>query len=144
ESARFMSDRMTTRAATWSVATLLFAAGLGIAAPFGCNRNPDGGTASGDSATPEPKAEAARFEIDLFAFGRQLGTIAPCGCTTEPLGGLQFAFGYIEAQSEPGQRLILEPGSFLFPDPDGAEGPTDEAAWAQAQQRAELLQGRFS
>lgn len=139
-----MSDRMTTRAATWSVATLLFAAGLGIAAPSGCNRNPDGGTASADSATPEPKAEAARFEIDLFAFGRQLGTIAPCGCTTEPLGGLQFAFGYIEAQSEAGQRLILEPGSFLFPDPDGAEGPTDEAAWAQAQQRAELLQGRFS
>ncbi|HVH99941.1 MAG TPA: multiheme c-type cytochrome [Enhygromyxa sp.] len=139
---------MTTRAATLSVATLFLVAGLGLAAsmPLGCNRNPDGSTASADSATPEPPEpkEAARVEIDLFAFGRQLGTIAPCGCTTEPLGGLQFAFGYIEAHSEAGRRLILEPGSFLFPDPDGAEAPTDEAAWAQAQQRAELLQGRFS
>lgn len=141
-----MSDRMTTRAATWPVATLLLMAGLGLAAslPLGCNRNPDGGTASADSATPEPKEIEARHEIDLFAFGRQLGTIAPCGCTTEPLGGLQFAFGYIEANSQAGQRLILEPGSFLFPDPNGPEAPSDEAAWAQALQRAELLQERFS
>lgn len=137
---------MTTRAAT--VSLILFA-GLGIAGslPLGCNRhahNQDGGTPSADSAAPDPSVGAARHEIDLFALGRQLGTIAPCGCTTEPLGGLQYAFGYIEAHSEPGQRLVLEPGSFLFPDPDGAEAPTDEAAWAQAQQRAELLQRRFS
>lgn len=111
--------------------------------PIGCNRQ-DAGKSSADSATPEPPAGAARHEIDLFAFGRQLGTIAPCGCTTEPLGGLQYAFGYIEAHSEPGQRLILEPGSFLFPDPDGPEGPSDEAAWSQAEQRAKLLHGRFT
>jgi hypothetical protein len=56
---------------------------------------------------------------------------------------LQYAFGYIEGQSRAGSRLILEPGSFLFPDPDGPEAPTDEAAWAQARQRAELLAKRF-
>ncbi len=144
-----MSDRMTTRAATWSVASLIFVAGLGVAAsiPLGCNgrvRSQESGASSADSATPEPQPGAARYEIDLFAFGRQLGTIAPCGCTTEPLGGLQYAFGYIEAHSEAGQRLILEPGSFLYPDPEGPEAPSDEAAWAQAQQRAELLQGRFT
>ncbi|HLT36798.1 MAG TPA: multiheme c-type cytochrome [Enhygromyxa sp.] len=139
---------MTTRAARTSLASLILVAGLGIAAslPSGCNRhahNQDAGTPSADTATPDA-TDATRHEIDLFAFGRQLGTIAPCGCTTEPLGGLQYAFGYIEAHSSAGQRLILEPGSFLFPDPDGAEAPTDEAAWAQAQQRAELLQRRFS
>lgn len=155
-----MSDRMTTRAATWSVALQpprrllgLVIAGIGIAASpllgmSGCNGHgpaQDGSAPSADSATPDPEPDQprARFEIDLFAFGRQLGTIAPCGCTTEPLGGLQFAFGYIEAHSQAGQRLILEPGSFLYPDPDGPEGPTDEAAWAQAEQRAALLQGRF-
>src|SRR5690606_25528368 len=104
----------------------------------------DSGTPSANSATPKPKVGVARHEIDLFAFGRQLGTIAPCGCTTEPLGGRQFAFGYIEKASEPGSRLILEPGSFLFPDPAGPEAPIDEAAWVQANQRAELLTGRFS
>jgi hypothetical protein len=62
--------------------------------------------------------------VDIFAFARVLGTIAPCGCTTEPLGGLQYAFGYIEANSQaPEARLVLEPGSFLFPDPAGAEAP---------------------
>ncbi|KIG13258.1 Cytochrome c family protein [Enhygromyxa salina] len=122
--------------------------GLAMSLGAGCNgRNHPGQT--GDTA-PNADAGAAtdraaeRFEIDVFAFGRQLGTIAPCGCTTEPLGGLQYAFGYIESESSAGQRLILEPGSFLFPDPDGPEGPTDEAAWAQAVARAELLQGRFS
>ncbi|PRQ05397.1 cytochrome c family protein [Enhygromyxa salina] len=121
--------------------------GLATSSSLGCNgRNHPGQT--GDTA-PNADSGAAtesapRYEIDLFAFGRQLGTIAPCGCTTEPLGGLQYAFGYIEAESSAGQRLILEPGSFLFPDPDGPEGPTDEAAWAQAVARAELLQGRFS
>lgn len=123
---------------------LLAAAALGLG--LGCNgRNLPGqtGDTTPDSNTTAER-EAERYEIDLFAFGRQLGTIAPCGCTTEPLGGLQFAFGYIEAESKAGQRLILEPGSFLYPDPDGPEGPTDEAAWAQAQQRAELLHRRFS
>lgn len=136
-----------TRAASWPVASLIMLAGLELAAPLGCNRhahNQDAGNSAADSATGDPSASPERHEIDLFAFGRQLGTIAPCGCTTEPLGGLQYAFGYIEAHSQPGQRLILEPGSFLFPDPDGAEAPTDEAGWAQAQQRAALLQGRFS
>jgi hypothetical protein len=130
-----MKRSVATRAAGLSL-TLAALTGLGWA---GCNRN---GSAV-DTGSPSPDERIERYEIDLFAFGRQLGTIAPCGCTTEPLGGLQYAFGYIEAQSRAGSRLILEPGSFLFPDPDGPEAPTDEAAWAQAKQRAELLAKRF-
>ena len=71
------------------------------------------------------------------------GYIAPCGCTTEPLGGLPFAVGYIEEASNPASRLILEPGSLLFPSPSDPEAPTDEAGWAQAQRRAALLATRF-
>jgi hypothetical protein len=78
--------------------------------------------------------------IDIFAFARVLGTIAPCGCTTESLGGLQYAFGFIEANSQASTRLVLEPGSFLFPDPAGAGGAADAAAWGQAEQRAAALQ----
>ena len=121
--------------------------GLTVGSPA-CNR--DGRTTSDASASsspdtgPDTGSAAERFEIDLFAFGRQLGTIAPCGCTADPLGGLQYAFGYIEAESSAGQRLILEPGSFLFPDPEGAEAPVGPPGWAQAEQRAKLLQGRFS
>jgi hypothetical protein len=156
-----MSDRMTTRTASscfFDRATsspglaLTLAAGLGLASPLGCKgrgsgqdgANPAANTAGSRETDGADSKAVERFEIDLFAFGRQLGTIAPCGCTTDPLGGLQYAFGYIEAHSDPGQRLILEPGSFLYPDPEGAEAPVDEAAWAQAQQRAALLQGRFS
>ena len=93
---------------------------------------------------PTPAAVSPRVVVDIFAFARVLGTIAPCGCTTEPLGGLQYAFGYIEANSTPAARLVLEPGSFLFPDPNGPEAAKDEAAWAQAEQRASALQQRFS
>jgi hypothetical protein len=93
---------------------------------------------------PGEGAQAPRIEVDVYAFGRQLGTIAPCGCTTEPLGGLAYAMGHIQATSSAGRRLLLEPGSFLFPDPEGPEAPTDPAAWAQAEQRAALLHGRFS
>lgn len=130
-----------TRAAGFSL-TLAAVAGLGWA---GCNRNGSAvdTVSNADAGSPNPDERIERYEIDLFAFGRQLGTIAPCGCTTEPLGGLQYVFGYIEAQSRAGSRLILEPGSFLFPDPDGPEAPTDEAAWAQARQRAELLAKQF-
>ena len=91
-----------------------------------------------------PQVASSRVVVDIFAFARVMGTIAPCGCTTEPLGGLQYAFGYIEANSAPEARLVLEPGSFLFPDPAGAEAAKDEAAWAQAEQRASALQQRFS
>jgi hypothetical protein len=91
-----------------------------------------------------PAGVSQRVVVDIFAFARVLGTIAPCGCTTEPLGGLQYAFGYIEANSTPQARLVLEPGSFLFPDPAGPEAATNEAAWAQAEQRASALQQRFS
>ncbi len=73
-----------------------------------------------------------------------LGQIAPCGCTAVPLGGLQHAFGYIEANSVAGQRLVLEPGSLLYPDPDHPEAPADAAGWAQAEQRAKTLHARFS
>ncbi len=129
---------MSIRATTFGLSmTLAAVAGLSWA---GCNRK--GPVSNADSGGSEQQ-RIERYEIDLFAFGRQLGTIAPCGCTTEPLGGLQYAFGYIEAESKPGQRLILEPGSFLFPDPDGPEAPTDEAAWEQARQRAQLLTERF-
>jgi hypothetical protein len=133
------------RRGSWLCACLVAAASV---ASLGCNRHStgqdSGTTHTADSAAPDNAAGAERYEIDLFAFGRQLGTIAPCGCTTEPLGGLQYAMGYIDAHSEAGQRLILEPGSFLFPDPEGPEAPTDEAAWAQAKQRAQLLQSQFS
>ena len=132
-----MSIRVAARAVGLS---LMLAAIAGLS---GAACNGKGPVSNADSDAPDPE-RIERYEIDLFAFGRQLGTIAPCGCTTEPLGGLQFAFGYIEAESKAGQRLILEPGSFLFPDPDGAEAPTDEAAWAQAKQRATLLAKRFA
>ena len=92
----------------------------------------------------KPPAAAARVELDLFVLGRVRGTIAPCGCTTEPLGGLQYAFGYIEAHSDPGARLVLEPGSFLYPEPGSPEWPLDDQGWAQAQERAKALQGRFA
>lgn len=122
-------------------------AGLGC---NGCNHGRSGRSGRSDPASDTvantdagPDQRIERYEIDLFAFGRQLGTIAPCGCTTDPLGGLAYAFGYIESQSSAGQRLILEPGSFLFPDPDGPEAPVDEAAWAQAKERAQLLVRRF-
>ncbi len=98
---------------------------------------------SGSDDTHKPVA-AKRATFHLFAFGRVGGTIAPCGCTTEPLGGLQYAFGYIEGHSTPANRLVLEPGSFLFPEEDGPEWPQDEAAWSQANDRAALLQTRFA
>ncbi|PRP91758.1 Perchlorate reductase subunit gamma precursor [Enhygromyxa salina] len=136
-------NRVTARACALA---LTLAAVVGLACKGRNHPGQTGDTRPSAESGAEPQADqrTQRYEIDLFAFGRQLGTIAPCGCTTEPLGGLQYAFGYIEAESEPGQRLILEPGSFLFPDPDGPEGPKDEAGWTQAQLRAELLHGRFA
>lgn len=101
-------------------------------------------TPTGETPTQTEPASAPRLVVDIFAFARVIGTIAPCGCTTEPLGGLQYAFGYIEAQSQPQTRLVLEPGSFLFPDPAGPEAARDEASWAQAEQRASALQTRFA
>jgi len=95
-----------------------------------------------DSAAQPAKERRAEFEI--YAFAEVVGTIAPCGCTTEPLGGVQFAFGTIEASGRPKQRLVLEPGSFLFPHRGGPLWPEDEAGWEQAHQRAAVLQGRFS
>ncbi|MEZ4454671.1 MAG: multiheme c-type cytochrome [Nannocystaceae bacterium] len=98
----------------------------------------------GDPTTPQIEPTASTETVDLIAMGRVLGTIAPCGCTTEPLGGLSYAFGAIEARSSASGRVIVEPGSFLFPDPAGPEAPTDEASWAQAEERARLLQKRFT
>jgi len=102
------------------------------------------GTAPDAKAEPRTDTSASRLVVDIFAFARVLGTIAPCGGTTEPLGGLQYAFGYIEANSAPQSRLVLEPGSFLFPDPAGPEAAKDAPAWAQAEQRASALQARFA
>ncbi len=99
---------------------------------------------SGDPTPPSAETPAKRQVVDLFVFGRVLGTIAPCGCTTEPLGGINYALGYIEKNSTPESRVVIEPGSFLYPAPEGPEAPTDEASWGQADERATLLQTRFS
>lgn len=99
---------------------------------------------TGDPTTPQIEAAASVEAVDILVLGRVLGTIAPCGCTTEPLGGLSYAFGAIDARSTAAGRVVVEPGSFLFPDPEGPEAPTDAAAWAQAEERARLLQTRFS
>ena len=40
--------------------------------------------------------------------------------------------------------MVLEPGSFLYPEPDHPDAPTDEPGWAQATDRAALLQSRFT
>lgn len=119
---------------------LVACAGLGSGA---CSKTRNDEIQADTQAQGSPE-RSERFEIDLYALGRQLGTIAPCGCTTDPLGGLQYAFGYIHETSELGLRLVLEPGSFLYPDPLGPEAPIDEAAWSQAEQRASLLHRRFS
>jgi hypothetical protein len=89
---------------------------------------------------PTQAATAPRLVVDIFAFARVLGTIAPCGCTTEPLGGLQYAFGHIEASRSPQTRLVLEPGSFLFPTPPAQRRRATRPRWAQAEQRASALQ----
>ncbi len=129
---------------------LLALAGLCASATLACATcgSPDPTTptpTTSAATTPDPNpATAPRLVVDIFAFARVLGTIAPCGCTTEPLGGLQYAFGYIEANSRPQTRLVLEPGSFLFADPTSPEAARDEAAWAQAEQRATALQARFT
>lgn len=128
---------------------LLAAVGLAASAVLACatcgpsDPGPINASA-GEKGEAIAPAEAPRLVIDIFAFARVLGTVAPCGCTTESLGGLQYAFGYIEANSQAQSRLVLEPGSFLFPDPAGPEAPKDEATWAQAEQRAAALQTRFS
>jgi hypothetical protein len=108
-----------------------------------CDRGstPMSGKSPADArATPEAPA---RLDFDLFAFGRVLGTVAPCGCTTEPLGGLQYAFGWLDEQSSAGAFAVIEPGSFLFPGPEGHESPQSEAEWAQAHRRAQMLHTRF-
>ncbi|MCA9648781.1 MAG: hypothetical protein H6712_13500 [Myxococcales bacterium] len=128
-----------------SLAGLAIAGGLALGCGA-CNGATKGGEgAAADAATVDPPSTAqARVELDLFVFGRVRGTIAPCGCTTEPLGGLQYAFGYVEAHSEPGARLVIEPGSFLYPQPDTPEWPVDEQGWTQAQERAKALRTRFT
>jgi hypothetical protein len=143
-----MSDRMRAGGPVsllgprWSVLPLVLAACAGFGSGS-CSKSP--ATDETDTQAPDsPDERIERVEIDLYALGRQLGTVAPCGCTTDPLGGLQFAFGYVEQTSTPGLRLVLEPGSFLYPDPRGPEAPVDEAAWAQAEQRAKLLHGSFA
>ncbi len=125
--------------------TIALPALLGLAACTSCGKRANSPTPQ-DTAAHKPPA-APRHELHIFAFGRVKGHIAPCGCTTEPLGGLAYAFGYIEGTSTPESRLVLEPGSFLYPDPagpDAPDGPADDAGWEQAQQRASILHARFS
>lgn len=128
---------------------LLAVVGLAVSAVLACATcgHPDPAqttTAGENKGLSVAPVAPPRLVIDIFAFARMLGTIAPCGCTTESLGGLQYAFGYIEANSAATSRLVLEPGSFLFPDPAGPEAPHDTAAWGQAEQRASALQARFA
>lgn len=112
---------------------------------MGCDRSGAPGKPPADDGTSQPPPpEPARIEFDLFAFGRVLGTVAPCGCTTEPLGGLQYAFGFLTDASHPGAFAVVEPGSFLFPDPEGPEAPRTAPEWAQADRRADALQARFA
>lgn len=118
--------------------------GRGAAALLACATcgPPGQGPAKVDTSAG-PAAPAERLVVDVVAFGRVLGAVAPCGCTAEPLGGLQYAFGYLAQRTDAARRVVLEPGGLLFPDPKGPEAPRDEAAWAQAYQRAGALQGRF-
>ncbi len=125
-----------------SVALLAIVGAVGMACPGSKGKGSEG--AEGPAVAHTPPASTERVEMDLFVFGRVRGTIAPCGCTTEPLGGLQYAFGYIESHSSPGARLVVEPGSFLFPEPGSPEWPVDEQGWAQAKERANALQSRFT
>jgi hypothetical protein len=132
----------TSRQTFFLSATWIFASILGLA----CSpRSQESSDAAATTHAPEPAPEVQgppSQEIDLFALGAQQGYIAPCGCTTEPLGGLQYAVGYIDGTSNARARLILEPGSLLFPLPTDPEAPADEAGWAQAQRRAALLTER--
>ena len=134
--------RASKRWTTGAVLCLCVMAATG-ATCGGTGSKPGASGAAGEG--PEaPAAQAERAEFHLYAFARVAGTIAPCGCTTEPLGGLQYAFGYIENNSTPSNRLVMEPGSFLFPEKDGPYWPEDEAAWEQARDRAKLLHTRFT
>ena len=113
---------------------------------LGCDRGstPGAGKSPADAETPTPERASSRLEFDLLAFGRVLGTVAPCGCTTEPLGGLQYAFGFLNERTSEGAFAVLEPGSFLYPDPHGKEAPKTEAEWGQAHRRAQMLHNRFA
>lgn len=137
-------SRSSSRWATGAVVSLCVIAATG--ATCGGTSSQPGATAEQSSAdgAKAPSQDDARAEFHLYSFARVAGTIAPCGCTTEPLGGLQYAFGYIESQSGADNRLVLEPGSFLFPEKDGPFWPEDDAAWEQARDRAKLLHTRFS
>lgn len=123
----------------WAVMTAVVA----MTAASGCKSRSSSSGTSDPHPEPSSKPSGARVEFDVFAFAEVLGTIAPCGCTTEPLGGLQFALGSIETTPS-AQRLVVEPGSFLFPHPEGPLWPTDDAGWTQAYDRAAVLHGRFS
>ncbi len=130
---------------TSGVASGFAAVLLAVLAAPNCGGNGEGRPP--DPAVPaaaSTPAKAPRATFDLVVFGRVLGTIAPCGCTTEPLGGLQYAFGWLDANTSAGARLVVEPGSFLYPDPKGPFAPPDAAGWAQAESRAALLTSRFA
>lgn len=134
-------------------------AALGLLGSLGllaCPGGPHSGGTNASSARSEGQSQnqgqgedgaqraRERVQVDVFAFGRQIGQLAPCGCTSDPLGGLQFAFGRIATESKAGARLIVEPGSFLYPSSDLPEAPRDAAGWAQAEQRALTLHQSFS
>jgi hypothetical protein len=125
-------------------ASVFVTALIALGAAPNCGGNGSHNPGKGDVAKPDQPVATPRAEFELVAFGRVLGTIAPCGCTTEPLGGLQYAFGWLEASPNASARVVVEPGSFLYPDPAGPYAPPDDAGWVQAESRATLLAERFA
>ncbi|MEE9384740.1 MAG: multiheme c-type cytochrome [Nannocystaceae bacterium] len=138
-------NRICRDARRYALAVLVLAA-TGCSPGCGTRPTPQQGGKDTPLASQEPgePGSAGRRTIDIFAFGRVLGAISPCGCTSDPLGGLAFMRGMLSARSLPSSRLVLEPGSFLFPDPDGPETVRGTAAWAQALKKATVLHGSFA
>lgn len=140
-----MAHAVSSRARSL-VTSAALACGIGLLAAPNCGGTGGGKPPAGDAGKTDevaPPVVPPRATFDIVAFGRVLGTIAPCGCTTEPLGGLQYAFGWLEGQGPDAATLVLEPGSFLYPDPKGAYAPPDAAGWEQAESRASLLTQQF-
>ncbi len=121
-----------SRTKAWSVGLIALTMVTWVAGCRGCP--------SSTKSSPEPQRPAV---FRVVAFGRVLGAVAPCGCTTQPLGGLPFAMGHLRTHPE-GAQLVVEPGSFLYPETGSPEWPSDEATWAQTTVRTATLHQAFA
>lgn len=123
---------------------------LGLCVLAACKPNAPGThesrtrTADSDGSVRSEPTTPKRQRLEIAAFGRVTGAIAPCGCTAEPLGGLQYSFGYLQTMGEAASRIVVEPGSLLYADPQGPSANVTEAQWAQAEQRAKALHEQFA